>query len=121
MKNKPPLKSIRSKCLECCNGSSQEVNLCLVTTCALWPYRFGNKPPEDYELTPLKAIRGKCLDCSCYQPSEVKDCEISECPVFRFRMGKNPKRQNKGGVVQLNLSNLSEIPHTRHDLATISP
>jgi len=38
-----PLKTIRSKCLDCCNGSSKEVALCPVTSCPLWPYRFGTR------------------------------------------------------------------------------
>ena len=39
-----PLKVIRLKCLECSNGSSNEVKLCPVTKCPLYPYRFGTNP-----------------------------------------------------------------------------
>jgi len=38
-----PLKAIRSRCLDCCGGSSKEVALCPVTSCPLWPYRFGTR------------------------------------------------------------------------------
>lgn len=39
-----PLKAIRLKCLECSCGSSNEVKLCPVTKCALYPFREGHNP-----------------------------------------------------------------------------
>ena len=46
--NKPhiytPLKAMRKKCLDCCCGSSREVELCQVADCALYPYRLGKHP-----------------------------------------------------------------------------
>lgn len=39
-----PLKAIRKKCLECSNGSYQEVTLCPIKTCALYAYRSGHRP-----------------------------------------------------------------------------
>ena len=39
-----PIKAIRLKCLDCCCGSSKEVELCTVPKCTLWPYRFGKRP-----------------------------------------------------------------------------
>lgn len=41
-----PMKAIRAKCLNCSCGSSQEVSLCPVTDCALYPYRFGKRIGE---------------------------------------------------------------------------
>lgn len=38
------LKAIRIKCLDCCCGSSNEVKLCTVTGCALYPFREGHNP-----------------------------------------------------------------------------
>jgi len=38
-----PLKTIRKHCLEC-NGTANEVKLCTVTRCLLYPYRFGTDP-----------------------------------------------------------------------------
>ena len=38
-----PLKAMRSHCLGCCNGSAREVALCTITSCPLWPYRFGSR------------------------------------------------------------------------------
>lgn len=37
-------KSIRQYCLQCCNGSMQEVRLCPSTDCRLWEWRFGVRP-----------------------------------------------------------------------------
>lgn len=39
-----PLKSIRLKCLDCCCRSSNEVKLCPVTNCPLYPFREGHNP-----------------------------------------------------------------------------
>ena len=37
-----PLRAVRSLCLGCC-GSAKEVALCTITSCPLWPYRFGTR------------------------------------------------------------------------------
>lgn len=39
-----PLKAIRLKCLDCCCGSSNEVKLCTLTRCPLYPFREGHNP-----------------------------------------------------------------------------
>ena len=41
-----PIKSIRSKCLDCTAGSRKEIRLCTVVQCALYPYRFGKRPTQ---------------------------------------------------------------------------
>lgn len=51
-KHDSPLKAIRKKCLNCTNGSSQEIRLCPIHDCSLYPYRFGRNSyrspmPED--------------------------------------------------------------------------
>lgn len=38
------LKAIRLKCLDCCCGSSNEVKLCTVSRCPLYPFREGHNP-----------------------------------------------------------------------------
>ncbi len=43
-KYKSSVKSIRDKCIECCNGSKREVKLCPLEDCALHPFRFGKNP-----------------------------------------------------------------------------
>ena len=42
--NISPLKSIRKKCLDCSCDSIKEVRLCPITSCALYPFRFGKNP-----------------------------------------------------------------------------
>jgi hypothetical protein len=39
-----PMKAIRAKCLDCCCGQSNEVRLCPISDCSLWPYRDGHNP-----------------------------------------------------------------------------
>jgi len=39
-----PLAAIRLKCLDCVCESPKEVELCHVTDCSLWPFRFGVRP-----------------------------------------------------------------------------
>ncbi len=54
-----PMKAIRAKCLDCSAGSANEVKLCPVTSCPLFPYRFGKNPNLQKERTPaqLEALR----------------------------------------------------------------
>jgi|GEM_PF-2037808 len=49
-----PLKSIRAKCLECSNGSFNEVKLCPIVDCALYFWRFGKNPNRKLNLSPEK-------------------------------------------------------------------
>lgn len=37
-------KAIRAHCLDCCNGSAQEVRLCTAIRCPSWPWRMGKNP-----------------------------------------------------------------------------
>jgi hypothetical protein len=39
-----PIKAIRANCLDCMNGSSNEVKLCPIENCPLYPYRLGKNP-----------------------------------------------------------------------------
>ncbi len=39
-----PLKAMRAKCIDCCNGQVKEIRLCPITECPLWPYRLGKRP-----------------------------------------------------------------------------
>jgi hypothetical protein len=55
-----PLRAIRRRCLDCCCGSSQEVSLCPVHNCSLYPYRFGKRPGTvKREATPAQIERLK--------------------------------------------------------------
>ena len=39
-----PLRALRLKCLDCCNGSAQDVRLCTAIDCPSWPFRMGRNP-----------------------------------------------------------------------------
>jgi hypothetical protein len=39
-----PMKAIRTKCLDCMRGQVNEVRLCPITDCSLYPYRMGHNP-----------------------------------------------------------------------------
>lgn len=39
-----PIKAIRAKCLERSGGSVNEVKLCVIPDCPLYPYRLGHNP-----------------------------------------------------------------------------
>lgn len=56
-----PIKSIRAHCLDCCGGSPQEVRLCPVEKCPLYPYRMGRRPRQGKE-TPETQECGKPAD-----------------------------------------------------------
>ena len=43
---KSPLRTIREHCIDC-SGTAHEVELCPVTKCKLWPYRFGHDPRRE--------------------------------------------------------------------------
>lgn len=89
-----PLKSLRKYCLDCCNGSFNEVKLCTIEDCEFFPFRLGKGRPK------LKSIRKKCLECS-ESLTEVKNCSFKDCPVYDYRMGHNPKLKGIGGNIAL--------------------
>ena len=94
-RNSSPLQAVRAECVDCCNGSLQEVRLCPNTHCALWPLRFGRRLP-DAPRSIVGAIRAKCLDCSGDSRAEVARCKMVDCTLHPFRYGKNPNRSRKG-------------------------
>jgi hypothetical protein len=49
-----PMAAIRAKCLDCCAGSPHEVRLCVVITCANWPFLTGK---NSWRVPPLEAQR----------------------------------------------------------------
>ena len=55
MKRLTPIKAIRAKCLDCSGGSSNEVKLCEMTECSLYPYRLGKRPKE-FKNTPTIGV-----------------------------------------------------------------
>lgn len=85
-----PLKAVRLYCLECCLGSSKEVDLCGAVNCPLYGVRSGHgRGPT------LKIIREKCLDCCAGSSYEVMKCEEENCSLWAFRSGHNPRLKGK--------------------------
>lgn len=106
-----PLKSVRRHCLDCCNGSSNEVSLCPAKACPLWPFRLGRGPTSeplaevaDVDIYPLeaeqtgadvagrsalKSIKARCIDCSGASRSEANNCDLTSCDLHPFREGKS--------------------------------
>lgn len=39
-----PIRAIRANCVECSGGSKNEVKLCAIPSCPLYPYRLGKHP-----------------------------------------------------------------------------
>jgi hypothetical protein len=95
-----PLVAVRHYCLDCCCEVAEEVKLCPVTTCSLWPFRFA-KFPEDHRgpKSVLKPISLKCRDCA---PEVIKgkpewqNCIKECCPLWHLRFGMNPSRSGCG-------------------------
>ena len=48
---KSPVKAIRAYCLGCSDGSAEEVKLCPITNCELYPFRFGKNPYRTMTIT----------------------------------------------------------------------
>ena len=49
--------AIRAKCMDCV-GTAHEIRLCVVSTCALWPFRLGDDPwREKREMTDEQRAR----------------------------------------------------------------
>lgn len=94
----PPLRAVRHFCLDCCSEHSEEVLLCPVEGCPLWPFRFGAYP-DDHQgpKSVLKPIKLKCKDCAPEPWDAVKNCIKKCCPIWPYRLGTNPKRKGKGG------------------------
>jgi hypothetical protein len=60
--------AIRQHCLECSGDSAKEVTLCLITDCALYPYRFGCGPDT-------KSYRDRERTAKQNYPEEWKEVE----------------------------------------------
>jgi hypothetical protein len=114
-----PLKAVRAHCLWCCNGSANEVSLCVATSCPLHPYRMGRNPDKASLLedempiypaerpatradlvadgaTAVGMIKRRCIDCSGGSVADAKTCRATDCSLWPFRLGRNPNRAGQG-------------------------
>lgn len=51
IKKLTPMKAIRAKCLDCCNGQTKEVRLCTIKKCPLYAYRHRHRPKNEQSIT----------------------------------------------------------------------
>lgn len=61
-----PLKAIRKKCLDCSCFQSKEVDLCPMTDCTLYPFRYG----RNVKRKGMGAHPGKSAQESRSEPSD---------------------------------------------------
>lgn len=52
-----PLDALRSRCVDCCAGSINEVRLCVSLNCPAWPFRMGTNPWREYTPDQLASLR----------------------------------------------------------------
>lgn len=138
-RSQSPLEAIRQNCLECCNGSAQEVRLCPVKSCPLWGNRLGRKPTAEmlaelgdelmYPLgdglrsaefhknggTALKAIKRYVLDFFGGSKSEVRNCKRITWCLHPFRLGKNPNRKMRPDQRAIAAARLRDNMRGKHD------
>lgn len=65
-----PIKAIRAKCLDCCVGQAQEVRLCPVHDCPLYPYRMGHNPNRKGMGGNIKALSAEKSNSACEEQAE---------------------------------------------------
>lgn len=76
-----PLKAIRLKCLDCCCGSSNEVKLCTLTRCPLYPFREGYNPniaKREYTDEQKAALTARLAQIRPAESGEKSENSISE-------------------------------------------
>lgn len=73
-----PFRAIRANCLICSGGSSNEVKLCPIKDCPLYPYRFGKRPQtaikhfEKLEARKLSQMAEEKTEASAERPQTAK-------------------------------------------------
>lgn len=88
---KSPRKAIREYCVECCNGSYNEVELCCSTHCTLYEFRTGKSVKGERRQSAAE-IKKHCRSCvETY--SDVVGCKLYNCKLWSFRLGKSPWRE----------------------------
>ena len=87
-----PIKAIRAKCLDCCLGQANEVKLCPVTDCSLYPYRLGHNPK-------LQG-RNKGIKPSFWKNSELHRGENSSSVLDGKSYGGDYAQKNADTIAQ---------------------
>lgn len=103
-----PLRTIRLKCMDCSGDCRKEVELCPVSRCSLWPYRFGKIPnfkkytamgfygeaiSATVASTSARAIKVKCKDCN---GPDFTSCDVEGfgwCPLLQYQEIRKKKKR----------------------------
>jgi hypothetical protein len=73
MKNQ--LTAIRAHCLWCSGGKRNEVRLCPVEACALFPYRFGPNPSPEGIGVGVRGVRRETFEAQKSASSTLENIE----------------------------------------------
>lgn len=92
-KAKAPRKAVKEFCLQCCNGSWNEVDLCCSKSCVLWQHRKGKSVDNCGNALKYNAklIKEYCLSCA-ENYAEIVECKCVNCAFWPFRLGQSPWR-----------------------------
>ncbi len=100
-----PLRALRLKCLDCCNGSAREVRLCTAVDCPSWPFRMG-KNPWRRPLTGEERVerRARLAGKITAAPSEAQKTggEIGASHLGRGRGPDTPSSASPASVLEEN-------------------
>ena len=104
-----PLRAVRLKCLDCCNGSAREVRLCTAVDCPSWPFRMGKNPwraPLGAEAHAQRAATMNRNRASGFTAPDNTQAEIDALPPEwergagrrsrRFFPDRNGRRRGRG-------------------------
>lgn len=87
-----PLRALRLKCLDCCNGSVREVRLCTAVDCPRWPFRMGKNPWRRPLTGEERAERqARFVGKSPAAPSEAQNSGV-EIRASHLDRGKGPEK-----------------------------
>lgn len=84
-----PIKAIRAKCMDCVE-TSNEVRLCPVSDCPLYPYRFGKNPNikrRQYSDEEKDAMRQRLAENVTRVKDESKKSTLQSTRINETRLG----------------------------------
>jgi hypothetical protein len=117
-----PLRAIRTHCLDCCAGSSQEVAKCMAERCPSWPYRMGTNPwrgrPSDEQRQAMRERGRRLAEANRSLASDAEDRGgFPPLPTRRraLKIGRlPPPRFEQGGSDVVRDIDRACVPEKRH-------
>ena len=106
-----PLKAIKLKCLDCCMGQRNEVKLCPVTDCPLYPFRRGHKPKGNGSLSENSSIKQAISDTEnmmedLYQET-INVSETIGFPIKKDRTSAATLKRSESEKIDLQVNTFS--------------